>query len=95
MFLFEGNAVVINIRAEMRNQKRYPLVLATAMLSMLLIFSVFAFFAYYVFRGEANPIFTLNLVPMNGLVAFVLCCLSFNTFISYPLQILVAFDIIE
>ena len=95
MFVFEGNAVVINLKAEAKNKDAYSLILASSVMAVLAVFAVFACFAYYVFRSETNPIFTLSLYPINGLVTFVIVCVCVNAFISYPVQILVAFDIVE
>ena len=90
-----GNAVVINVRAEAKNQEKYGFILTSAISSIITLFMVFATFAYDVYRDETNPIFTLNLVPINGLVTFVLFCVCTNALLSYPLQILAAFDIVE
>ena len=60
-----------------------------------MIFMIFSFFGYYVYKEETNSIFTLNLEPINGLVTFVLFCVCINALISYPIQILAAFDIAE
>ena len=37
----------------------------------------------------------LNLQPIDGLVTFIMFCVCVNCFISYPLQIMAAFDIAE
>ena len=95
MLVFEGNAVVINIKAETKNKDAYSTILTSSVIMVLIFFVGFATFAYYVFRDETNPIFTLSLYPINGLITFVIICVCFNAFISYPVQILVAFDIIE
>ena len=50
MLVFEGNAVVINIKAEAKNQNAYSLILATAVGTVVTIFCILATFAYYVFR---------------------------------------------
>lgn len=95
MFVFEGNAVVINVRSEAKEPEKYGRILISAIIVVLAIFMVFATFAYYVYKDETLPIFTLNLVPINGLVTFVLFCVCINAFVSYPVQILAAFDIGE
>ena len=84
MFVFEGNAVVINLRAEAKNPQRYPCILTMAIVVVLIIFGVFSLSAYYVFRSETSTIFTLSLYPINGLVTFVIACVCINAFISYP-----------
>ena len=95
MFVFEGNAVVINVRSEAKNPKTYGKILTSAIITVILLFMVFSTFGYIVYRDETNPIFTLNLVPINGLITFVLFCVCINAFVSYPIQILAAFDIAE
>lgn len=95
MFVFEGNAVVINVRAETINQDRYPKILTTAITSVLTLFMVFAVVAYVTYKDTCNSIFVLNLVPINGYVTFIFACVCINCFISYPVQILAAFDIAE
>ena len=50
MFVFEGNAVVINVRSETKNINKYPMILITAVSSTILLFIVFASFGYYVYR---------------------------------------------
>ena len=95
MYVFEGNAVVINVASEAESLKAYGKILTSAILSVMAFFMVFSTFAYIVYRGDTNPIFTLNLVPINGLVSFVLFCVCINALISYPIQILAAFDIGE
>ncbi len=95
MFVFEGNAVVINVRAETINQDRYPKLLTSATVTVILMFMIFALIAYSVYGEDCNSIFVLNLQPINGLVTFIYLCVCINCFISYPLQILAAFDIAE
>ena len=95
MFVFEGNAVVINVRAETINQNKYPRILTSAVISVITLFMVFATLAYYVYREDCNSIFVLNLQPINGYVTFIFFCVCINCFISYPVQILAAFDIAE
>ena len=84
MFLFEGNAVVINVRAETKNQHRYPTILTTSFISVISMFMVFGILAYSVYKDQCNSIFVLNLQPVNGFVTFVYTCVCINCFISYP-----------
>jgi len=60
MFVFEGNAVVINVRAETINQDRYPKILTTAVCSVVLLFMIFSTVGYSTYVGDCNPIFVLN-----------------------------------
>ena len=95
IFVFEGNACVINVRSETKNQDKYHIILSSAVGTIMTLFMVFSTFGYVVYKGETNPIFTLNLQPINGLVTFILFCVCMNAFVSYPVQILAAFDIAE
>ena len=95
MFVFEGNAAILNVRAECRNQAAFPKLLSTAIISVLTLFMAFSVVAYFVYKQDSNPIFVLNLSPINGLVSFIYFCVCFNCFISYPVQILCSFDIVE
>ena len=56
---------------------------------------IFAVVAYVTYKDTCNSIFVLNMVPINGYVTFIFACVCINCFISYPIQILAAFDIAE
>ena len=60
IFVFEGNAVVINVHSEASHPDKFNKILASAITTIMSLFMVFATFAYYVYRDETNPIFTLN-----------------------------------
>lgn len=96
MYIFDGNAIVVNIRAESGKKKvYYPTILKNAIIFTLALFVVFSTICYYVYRENSQPIFVQSLVPANGLVYFILTCVCFNCMTSYPVQILAAFKIIE
>jgi len=95
MFVFEGNAVVINVRAETINQDRYPKILTSSIVAVISLFMVFSMVAYSTYKQDCNSIFVLNLKPINGYVTFIYLLVCINCFISYPVQILAAFDIAE
>ncbi|CDW75582.1 UNKNOWN [Stylonychia lemnae] len=95
MYLFDGNAVVINIRAEARDKSKYPQILQKAVIFALLLFITFSTICYSVFREQSKPIFTMNLNPENALVIFIFICVCINALTSYPIQILAAFAIVE
>ena len=96
MYIFDGNAVVINIRGEAGNKKaKYPSILKAAIVFTLVLFICFSTMTYCVFREMSQPIFTMSLVPINGLIIFIFICVCINALTSYPVQILAAFDIIE
>ena len=52
MFVFEGNAVVINVRSEAKNQNKYGRILTSAIMTILTIFMIFSTFGYYVYKDE-------------------------------------------
>ena len=96
MYLFDGSAIVVNIRAEAKEKKSYyPLIVKSAVVFTLILFVIFSTICYYVYREHAQPIFTTSLTPFNSLVFFILCCVCINAITSYPVQMLAAFKIIE
>ena len=84
MFLFEGNAVILNVRSETKDQEKYPKILIMALISAICVFTGFALICYFTYLDETLPIFTLNLVPINGFVIFIMVCVCFNALCSYP-----------
>ena len=96
MYIFDGNAIVVNIRAEANEKKSYyPKILIKAIIFSLVLFICFATVCYSVYRENTQPIFTMSLVPINSMVVFILICICINALTSYPIQILAAFSIIE
>ncbi|TNV79332.1 hypothetical protein FGO68_gene802 [Halteria grandinella] len=96
MYIFDGNAIVVNIRAEAREKKaKYPQILSRAIIFTLSLFIVFSTICYYVYREHSAPIFTMSFAPMNSLIMFILCCVCINAMTSYPVQMLAAFNILE
>jgi uncharacterized protein with PQ loop repeat len=96
MYIFDGNAIVLNIRAEAKYKKgKYPVILKNAIVFTLSLFVFFASICYYVYREQTTPIFTMGLVPMDALVMVILTCVCINALTSYPVQMLAAFNIIE
>lgn len=96
MYIFDGNAIVVNIYAESNEKKvYYPRILVKAIVFSLVLFTCFATICYLVYREDTQPIFTMSLVPMNTMVVFIMGCICINALTSYPIQILAAFTIIE
>jgi len=50
MFVFEGNAVIMNVRAEAKNKDRYPVILNLAIVSTISLFMVFASVCYATYK---------------------------------------------
>ena len=95
MYLFDGNAVVVNINAESGKNTNYKRILKRATIFTLCLFIVFATICYSVYREETMPIFTMNLDPLSPLALVIFFCVCINALTSYPIQILVAFAIVE
>ena len=66
-----------------------------ALVSATILFTCFALICYVTYGDKTEPIFTMNLLPINGFTIFITFCVCFNAFCSYPVQILAAFEIIE
>ena len=49
MFVFEGNAVILNIRAETKEQEQFPKILVLALDSAIVLFSNFSLICYVTF----------------------------------------------
>jgi amino acid permease len=94
MFVFEGNAVIMNVRNETKDKPRYPQILVYAIVVTECLFMVFALVCYLTYKDQTMPIFTMNLA-ISGFTIFIRACVCFNALCSYPVQILAAFDIIE
>lgn len=96
MYLFDGTAIILNVRAEAREKKyEYPRILRNAVIFTLSLFVTFSTICYYVYREKSEPIFVMSLVPINTLVFVILGCVCTNALTSYPVQMLAAFMIIE
>lgn len=83
MFLFEGNAVIMNVRAEAKEKEKYPSILILSILSTITLFLTFASVCYITYRDTTNDIFVLTL-KLNGLTIFIRACTCFNCLCSYP-----------
>merc|ERR1711981_736283 len=66
-----------------------------AIVSVLTLFMVFSIVGYATYKQDCNSIFVLNFQPINWYVTLVYLLVCINCFISYPVQILAAFDIAE
>ena len=60
-YLFEGNGVIMNVKAETKNQHLYHriVILAVSMLCAIVVF--LSGIVYFVYREETSPMFTFNL----------------------------------
>jgi len=94
MFVFEGNAVIMNVRAETKNINEYPRILNLAIVFTVVLFMSFASLCYVTYRDKTLPIFVMTL-PISPFTIFIRVCTCFNALCSYPVQILAAFEIYE
>jgi proton-coupled amino acid transporter len=46
MFVFEGNAAIMNVRSETKNKDRYPKLLILSIITTLILFMSFALVCY-------------------------------------------------
>jgi len=60
MFAFEGNCVILNIRAEARNKRAYPSLLVASIASVLALYMAFATVGYLTYRGLTKDFITFN-----------------------------------
>lgn len=54
IFAFEGNGVVINLRAETKDKKSYPNILRGAIASIIVWYMTIATVSYATFKSEAG-----------------------------------------
>jgi hypothetical protein len=85
MFAFEGNGVIMNVRAEAKNKDKYPTNLVIAMMVLITVYMFNATLCYFTFGNTVGDFVTLNLLPMDGLAIFMVCLFCFNALSSYPL----------
>ena len=95
MFVYVGNSIILNIRAEAMNKGKFPVLLVTSTLATLITYMIYASMAVYVYRSTTPSVFLDALKPVNAYVTVIMSCVCVNAFFSYPLQILVVFDIAE
>jgi hypothetical protein len=50
MFVYEGNGVILNLRAEAKNPKAYPRLLSLAVLVLVIIYMILGTMGYLCYR---------------------------------------------
>ena len=85
VFVYVGNTVILNLRAEAIDKKKFPSLLVTSTLTTLVIYMIYASMAVYVYRSQTPSVFIDAMVPINGFVTAVQACVCVNAFFSYPL----------
>lgn len=95
IFVFEGNGVVINLRAESQDKQKYKFMLFLAILTVITCYMIIGSTTYITFRSSVEEYITWNLVPINAFTLIINLLFCYNALTSYPVQILCAFGIIE
>ena len=70
VFCFEGNGVVLNLQASMKESKKYSQLLTQVLILVVVMLIVFSCMGYAAFGPATQDMITLNL-PSNNLVMFV------------------------
>lgn len=83
-FIFEGNAVVLNVRAEAINKANFSNLLMWSQFVTVMTYSLFAIANYMAYGNGMEITIFVNLAPMSGTVIFIMGCFSFNIIITYP-----------
>jgi amino acid permease len=94
MFVYEGNGVILNLRAEAKNPKAYPRLLSLAVLVLVIIYMILGTMGYLCYRTDIDTYINMQL-PINAFSIIITALLCVNAFSSYPVQILCTFEIIE
>ena len=84
IFLFQRNAIVINVRAETKHRHRYPKLLYWAVICIILWYFLISLVSYFTFRSELKSYVTYNLIPDNLVSILTNLFFSINTLTSYP-----------
>ena len=57
VFVYVGNTIILNIRAEAIDKKKFPSLLTSSTLTTLIIYMIYASMAVYVYRGTTPSVF--------------------------------------
>ena len=94
VFDFEGNGVVINLHASMREPEKFNRVLVGTLTIYIIFLCVFSSIAYWSYGPNLEDMVTLNL-PHDNLTSTVQVFYCFGLLGSYPMQLMPVFEIIE
>lgn len=94
VFDFEGNGVVINLHASMKQPEKFNKVLVTTLVIYVTILCLFSAIAYWSFGSEIKDMVTLNL-PHDNLTSIIQVFYCFGLLGSYPMQLMPVFEILE
>jgi amino acid permease len=85
MFSFEGNGIVINLKAEARDKKKYPSLLRWSILTIIIWYMIISTIAYATYRGMAGKVdYITSLLPIGPLTIVINSLFCVNALTSYP-----------
>ena len=94
VFDFEGNGVVLNLQASMREPEKFNRVLVGTLTIYVIFLCLFSSIAYWSYGPTLEDMVTLNL-PHDNLTSTVQVFYCFGLLGSYPMQLMPVFEIIE
>lgn len=95
VFTFEGVGLIIPIQESMRDQGKFPPVLATVMVIITVIYISMGALSYAAFGSATKTVILLNLPQDNKFVNAVQVLYSLAILLSTPLQLFPAIRILE
>ena len=94
VFDFEGNGVVINLHASMKEPEKFNSVLKLTLTIYVTVLCVFSAISYWAYGDNLEDMVTLNL-PHDNLTSMVQVFYCFGLLGSYPMQLMPVFEIVE
>lgn len=94
VFNFEGNGVILNLKASMKEPEKFAKIQRNIMITVITLLVFFGCFSYESFGERIKDMVTMNL-PHNNLTSAVQMFYCFGLLGSYPMQVLPAIDITE
>mmetsp|Transcript_20648 Transcript_20648/g.14836 ORF Transcript_20648/g.14836 Transcript_20648/m.14836 type:complete len:221 (+) Transcript_20648:277-939(+) len=94
VFDFEGNGIIINLHASMKNPEDFDKILNRVITCVVAILIFFSAVCYYSYGNEIEDMVTLNL-PHDNLTSLIQIFYCFGLLGSFPMQIMPAYEITE
>lgn len=95
-FMFEGIGCLIPIMRETEKPDKLPIITASALVFLCVIYAVFSSLCYYTWGGDLNePVVTEMLPADNRFVQIMKMLFCLNLVFSYPLSIVPTFNTLE
>lgn len=94
VFDFEGNGVVINLHASMKEPEKFNMILKLTLTIYVTALCIFSTIAYWSYGPNLEDMVTLNL-PHDNLTSIVQVFYCFGLLGSYPMQLMPVFEILE